>query len=452
MSLSSNLFKNAGAGTLNKVSSIIFRIVQVPIFIKFLGVEDFGRWLVIYSIPSWLILANLGFGSVAANEISILISRGKPDRAKIIFSTTLALVFSIGIIAATLISITLPRIPIENFLDAGHTRHFELTRSIEFLSISVFISFLSEVFVARFRAAQKAYLGTLISSLLPWLEFAAIFLVLSFSSRFDHLALALVCANGIYLLIVRFVSSKIMRELKFSISDVSFSEFRPLLNKSFAFLSFPLGNALLFQGNLMIVQYLLGAQAVVIFGTVRAMIRAINQLMELINSAIWPELSHLFGKNDLVKAARLHRFAVSISLLVAITGCIFLSFFGNELYSLWVGEAIGVSSKLIILFLLPVIANSLWSTSSIVHIASNNHEQLAIRFVIASAFSTVSCFMFSSIYGIYGAALATLTADLILIPFVFKKSLQLTNDNLSLFFRGIFSDFKELPKHLRRTF
>src|SRR5947207_887377 len=98
MQVKAALFRNAIAGGAGKISVLLFRLVQVPLLLTALGIPEFGRWLVISSLPSWLTLANLGFGTVAANEMSMAVAEGNLERANRVFSTTLALVGAIGVL------------------------------------------------------------------------------------------------------------------------------------------------------------------------------------------------------------------------------------------------------------------------------------------------------------------------------------------------------------------
>src|SRR5665647_450785 len=92
MSVKKNIFKNASAQIISKASSSVIRLLQVPLLIHFLGVEDFGRWTVLYTIPSWLAFTNLGFGSVGANQMSMFVANGDLQNARKVFSTTLAII------------------------------------------------------------------------------------------------------------------------------------------------------------------------------------------------------------------------------------------------------------------------------------------------------------------------------------------------------------------------
>ena len=312
------LIKNSIVGVWSKVSTLLFRIIQVPLLLSFLGVEGFGIWLVISSLPSWLTLANMGFGSVSANEMSMAMAKGEVDRARKILSSTVALIFCISAIGILLIVLIAPFIPWESFIKLPVSRHKELTYTIIILSSSVFLSFTTDVLSGRFRAARRAHLSMLLDSFKPWLELLLMVIVLRFSIRYDYLALSLLLSMIVYLGINTWLSGRSLPTLSFSFKDIDVSQFSLLFKKGIAFQAFPLGNAFLFQGNLLVIQAVLGPAAVALFATARTLVRSINQVMEMVNAIIWPELSILIGSKELVKAARLHRIGVGFSFIVSI--------------------------------------------------------------------------------------------------------------------------------------
>jgi O-antigen/teichoic acid export membrane protein len=436
------LLKNSIVGIWSKVSTLLFRIIQVPLLLSFLGVEGYGLWLVISSLPSWLTLANMGFGSVSANEMSIAMANGDVNRARKILSSTVALIFSISVIGILLIVLIAPFIPWETFIKLPASRHNELTYTIILLSSSVFLSFTTDVLSGRFRAARRAHVSMLLDSFKPWLELLLMVIVLRFSIRYDYLALSLLLSMIGYLIINTWLSGRSLPSLAFSIKDIEVSQFRLLFKKGIAFQAFPLGNALLFQGNLLVIQGILGPVSVALFATTRTLVRSINQLMEMVNAIIWPELSILIGTNDLVKAARLHRIGVGLTVISSVVCVLAMSVFGRSIYELWTGRAIGLPQQLLVLFLLPIIFNGVWYTSSVVHTSCNKHEGLAIRYLIASVLAIIACSVLSYYQGVEGAALSTLTVDLILIPYVIKHSLILTDDTIGKFIPGIWHEIK----------
>jgi O-antigen/teichoic acid export membrane protein len=446
MSVKNNILKNASAGIFSKVSISFIRLLQVPLLIHFLGVEDFGRWTVLFTIPSWLAFTNLGFGSVGANQMSMFVANGEIQNARKVFSTTLAVIALITIVGSVFSILIAPFVKWEIFLKTNALRHSELVLCVIWMCLTVFISFLYEAFGGIYRAAHKAHLGVLLASILPWFNLLAMFISLNYSTRFDYIALSLLLSNVLFLGVYFALSLKVMPELSFSFKLVQPSDFKYLFRKGFAFQAFPLGNALVIQGNIIIIQVLLGPVAVALFGTAKTLVNTIKQVLDIISQATWPELSHLIGSNDLKKAAQIHQTGVALSVVLSVLGVLFLTFFGETIYSLWVGKSILLPFHLLILFLLPIPFNALWITSSVVHMASNKHEGLAIRYIIAALISSVACLILTYMIGIEGAAFSIVIMDIILIPYVIRYSLILTNDTWGEFLPATINLIIESPR------
>ncbi len=62
-----------------RLSSTIMQLVGVPVFLHFWSVPLYGNWIVVSAIPSYLSFSSVGFGSVAGNEMTMLVARA--DRA-----------------------------------------------------------------------------------------------------------------------------------------------------------------------------------------------------------------------------------------------------------------------------------------------------------------------------------------------------------------------------------
>src|SRR5205085_441457 len=108
------------------------------------------------------------------------------------------------------------------------------------------------------------------------------------------------------------------------------------------------------------------------------------------------------GKGDLQKAARLHRIGVVVSIGTALFFVLVLGVFGERIFSWWTGGSIQLPRTLLLLFLLPIPFNSLWFTSSVVHMASNKHEGLAISYLIAMSMSVAGCALLTLLFVLEG--------------------------------------------------
>jgi O-antigen/teichoic acid export membrane protein len=100
-------------------------------------------------------------------------------------------------------------------------------------------------------------------------------------------------------------------------------------------MSFPLVNALNLQGILVVIGYVIGPIAVVTFNTARTISRSAVQGMNLINNAIWPEMSTAFGMGDMDTARMLHRRACQISLLLCLAITLGVALLGEWIWRVW---------------------------------------------------------------------------------------------------------------------
>ena len=101
MSLLKRLKFGITENVVDKIVNILFRFFEPILFINFLGVSYYGEWLVIFTIPAYLLMSDIGYVVIGINQINMLVERKKYRDANLIanktFSTILIfnLVFSL---------------------------------------------------------------------------------------------------------------------------------------------------------------------------------------------------------------------------------------------------------------------------------------------------------------------------------------------------------------------
>ncbi len=63
----------------SRLAGTVIQLVQVPVFLHFWSVPLYGEWIAINAIPAYLSFSNIGFGTVAGNEMTMLM--GRDDKA-----------------------------------------------------------------------------------------------------------------------------------------------------------------------------------------------------------------------------------------------------------------------------------------------------------------------------------------------------------------------------------
>ena len=72
-------FKANVASLIVKIVSVIGPLVLVPLFVKYLTIEEYGIWLIVLSVVSFFYLTNVGILPVVTNAIAKDISMEKVD-------------------------------------------------------------------------------------------------------------------------------------------------------------------------------------------------------------------------------------------------------------------------------------------------------------------------------------------------------------------------------------
>jgi hypothetical protein len=83
------------SSTVSRLAQTAIQFVQVPVFLHFWSVPLYGEWLVLNSIPTYLATSNSGFGTVAGNDMTMLVAGGDRDSALRVFQSCWWLIVAI---------------------------------------------------------------------------------------------------------------------------------------------------------------------------------------------------------------------------------------------------------------------------------------------------------------------------------------------------------------------
>lgn len=434
------ILKNLGAGSLIQISNILIRFIQVPILISFLGVKEYGQWLVIYSFPMLFSMANFGFGSVAANDIVLMSASKDYLKANKVYSTTFALLILIAIIGSLIIILITPFYNWSSYLEIEASHQKELVWAIIFLGTSVFISMPTSVWSGKLRAANKAHLSILIAGIKPWSNFIGLIIVLTFTTRFDMLALASLISTIIYIVAYYIISHKNYPHLRYSVKNFDKKYIKSLFANGVSFQTLAIGNAIQNQGMLLVIQGILGPVQVAIYSTVRTATNTAIQAMGLINQVTWPEFSMLIGKGELKKAARLHHIGSLTSYIISIGGFVFLLTLGPLLIRLWTNGNIIIERNILFYFIIIIPFVASYATSAAVLASCNQIKTQAKLFFIGTFVNILLCWFFTKLWGLSGAAISASAVYIISFHYVINKAISVTGDTSSGFIKGIITE------------
>jgi O-antigen/teichoic acid export membrane protein len=220
---------------------------------------------------------------------------------------------------------------------------------------------------------------------------------------------------------------------------------RALLRPALAFMGFPIGNALNLQGTVLAVSYALGPTSVVIFGTARTVSRVALQMVQMVNATFEPEITMAFGAGRIDLLRTLHRRSCQLALLVSLAVVAAMMTVGPWFLSHWSGGHVPPSRGLLSILLLVVVCYALWSTSSTVLTATNQHQRLAAYYLAGTSLTCGLCYLLARWQGLPGAGISLLASELVMNTYVLPASLRLSEDTM----RGFLAGMVHYPAALR---
>jgi O-antigen/teichoic acid export membrane protein len=423
--LKKRLALNFGANLFAQFTTVVVQLASVPLFLRFWSKEHYGVWLLLSAIPSYLSLADAGFATSSANEVSMAIVRN--DRTRALQRLHTGWGFLAGISAALLL-MTLAviwMIPWNFWTKFPTSSGIETRLTLSFLCTYSIFGICNGIFEAIYRAAYRNARLTSIISVARLVELAGIGTGVAFTTSMATLAGLMVAIRALAMVFLYVDSRRISPDLHLGLSDFSLDELKRSWRPSLMFMAASLGNALYLQGLTLLVGASLGAAAVVTFNTTRTLTRVIVQFVTMIKHSIWPEFSYLFGAGDLIRARQLNELAFEASGFASLALALLIYCAAPWIIPIWTHHAVSVDPRLLAIFLMSAVLNGLWFVTSGLLMSTNQHSGLTIRYLIAATLTLITAAIAAPRYGIYGVALAMVMCELLLLPYAISRTCRL---------------------------
>lgn len=416
-----------------KLSSTVIQFVQIPVFLHFWSVPLYGEWMIVNSIPAYLSFSNVGFGSVAGNEMTMLIARDDRAAALRVFQSCWWLIALICTATIVLLSGTLYYLPASRLLRLTTLGESDTKWIIFYLGVSVLLGQLEQLLQSAYRAVGRYPYGTFLKNMFSLFAFGCMIGAVALGAGARTTAFVFASVNVAITIFFCILVHRDIPWIEYGWQHASFAEIRKLARPAFAYMAFPLGNALSLQGSLLAVGYALGPTEVVIFSTARTVSRVALQMVQMVNTTFEPEMSIAFGAGNYELTRTLLRRACQLALLVALVLVLVMLSFGPWFLVHWTGGHVPPSRPLLSILLAVVVLYALWSTSGTLMTSTNQHQRLATYYILGTSVACVLCYLMSRTYGLYGAAASLLISEIVMNLYVVPACLKIAHDTLPAF-------------------
>ena len=430
--------RGLGATAIGPMVTILAQIVSVPVFLHSWGPKMYGEWLILSAIPTYIAFSDIGFGNVAANDMTMRVASGDRDGALVTFQSTWVFISITSLLVVVCVMAGVSIMPLGRWLNLSLTTPRDARVILAMLFIYALLSLQADLTTAGFRCEGNYALGMLVKNMLRLVETLGVTIAVAAHAKPIQAAALYLVFRLIGTPIMAWLMIRNTRWLRYGVEHATRERIRKFAVPAVAYMAFPIGSALSLQGMVLVIASTLGPVAVAIFSTMRTLTRFGFQLMEAFKNTVWPELSLAYGVQNWALARRLHRMACQASLWSSIGSAIFLYFAGGRIIALWTHGRIVMDVTAFHWLLLVIVANSFWYTSSVVTVASNTHERVAAVYLAGTAMSLLISRLLIPEFGISGAAMALLAIDLVVGWYVISSSLAALSESAVDFYASMF--------------
>jgi O-antigen/teichoic acid export membrane protein len=402
---------------------IAIQLAGVPILLRHWHAELYGEWLILFAIPAYLSMTDLGFSQSAGNDMTARVARGDKAGAITVFQSLGALVFVLALAGLVLVATAAVLLPLGSWMHFSNLTTHEVRWVLWFLGAEVLIKLTDGVNHAGFRATGDYALHVAIYYSVLFAQHASIWLLAA-------LGFGPVAAAAAFF-IIRVLATPadvviLVRRhpwLRFGFGQARVAQLRALVRPALANTGLPLALALNVQGMVLLVGATLGPIAVVTFSTLRTLTRFALQLVSTVSNAAEPELASAYGRGDEVLLRTLYQHALRAGFWLALVAAIGLALTGSWIINFWTHGKVTMDPRLFHWLLVSAVASALWYGSLTLLKAANRHLRAAVIYAAsAGAALALAAVLLRATGNLASAGMSLLLTDAVMAAYTLRAA------------------------------
>lgn len=411
----SRLAQGTAVGFYGLAMQLVVQLLSVPVLTRSWGLGGYGAWVLLYSVPSLLAMADLGLTTAGANAMTQAVAQGDRPRAARIMMVLRLITVAAGLtllaVAAIAVLVVFP-----GALDFGAAMsRDQAVATALLLGLYGFLALINGVTLAAFRAADAfASSGLLFQTIILVEALAALSWAMLGGSP-AQVALAYLAARLIGTLLLSYSLRRHAPWLREASWQIDRTELAVLIRPALAALVLPGAQAVAIQGSVMAIGAFGGPAAIPAFSVVRTLSRTALQFAFRFNIASMPRYTVFVAHNNDQRASQLVILNFAVMAAMVIPAGIGLLLLGQPIVKLWTGGLVQPSMTLLAVMVATMLADAVWGPLSNLLLAVNRHASFSYFFLAASALSVVVGAWLVSSLGALGMAWALLGLELAMI-------------------------------------
>jgi len=399
------------ANLLDKGSVTLVQIIWITVLARQWGAEGYGTWLMLMTIPSYLLLTDFGLSAAVGTKLTALLAKGQQTDAAGLVKSARRLLNRIicGALCLTALSAW-----------AVGSLHDNPSLAISFLAIVGYAGVIVRMSLtnAIYRAAMGFAFAMRACALLILIEAFALLAIVGSGGDMPVAACAL--------LVVRLIGADVLwRRLIVSQSWMSeatpkHAPLRALLRPSLGAFALNGATILLLQGTILMLGWKAGAAAVAIYGATRTLCRVPLQLSGVLVRPLLPELTASQSTDRHDQAHALGILNIKITAMIGVPLSVGLAMLGPDILHRMSGLESGHVLFLALGF--GALMHGLWMALASPLIAQNLQARFAFHYVGIACLALGALFLWHGPVSANAVAFTGLVAEFLMLGVILAKS------------------------------
>src|SRR3984893_101348 len=167
------LLRGLGATALGPIVTAFIQLGTVPLLLHYWGAAKYGDWLILFAIPSYLGLSDLGFGDASGSDMTMRVAAGDRKGALETFQSSWTLLSVVSLCVGLLAAIAVWRLPWHHWIKLATLSNTSASTVMFVLAIYILVSQQGGILESGFRCDGNFATGTMGGTLLRLFETVA---------------------------------------------------------------------------------------------------------------------------------------------------------------------------------------------------------------------------------------------------------------------------------------
>lgn len=341
--------KNIGVSLLLKGFSILISFILVPLTLDYLNPYEYGIWLTLNSVLSWVYLFDIGLGNGLRNRLTEALAARNYELGKIYVSTTFFFMTIIVVVFYLLFLVAQIFLNWYDILNVQPDQVSHLNSLVTIVFAFFCLSFIFRIIGNIYMAYQLPAANDFLSFISHALSLLIIFILTKTtdgSLRYVAITFsatpAVVYALAIPITFIRY------RNISPSIKSIRFNCFNSLISIGFKFMVIQIASLIVFMTSNLIISKMFGPQEVTPYNIANKLFSVLTMGFTIILTPFWSAITDAYTKGEMQwidkSISRLRIIWVAMCLVGLII--ILISPF---IYRIWIGDEVEIPISLTIL-------------------------------------------------------------------------------------------------------